>query len=87
MSYDLLNGMLQLASKNKVFPSFLLINVFKILIPELYDSKNPFVQVNIERALQDFLQLAARDSQRENVGAILGIATASMLLKQTPKAR
>jgi hypothetical protein len=53
----------------------------------LYDSKNPFVQVNIERALQDFLQLAARDSQRENVGAILGIATASMLLKQTPKAR
>ena len=60
ISFKLLQGMLQLASKNKA---------------------------NIERALQDFLQLAAQDNQRENVGAVLGMATAYMLLKQTPRAR
>jgi len=60
ISFQLLQGMLQLATKNKA---------------------------NIERALQDFLQLAAQDNQRENVGAVLGMATAYMLLKQTPRAR
>lgn len=61
LSYQLLQGMLQLATKNKA---------------------------NIERALQDFLNVAAQEQQgRENVGAILGIATAYQLLKQTPKAR
>ena len=44
-------------------------------------------QANIERALTDFLALAAQDNQRENVGAVLGLATAYMLLKQTPRAR
>jgi tetratricopeptide repeat protein 21B len=61
LSYQLLQGMLQLATKNKA---------------------------SIERALQDFLNIAAQEQQgRENVGAILGIATAYQLLKQTPKAR
>lgn len=61
ISYQLLQGMFLLASKNKT---------------------------NIERALQDFMTVAAQDVQgRENVGAILGIATAYQLLKQTPRAR
>ena len=44
-------------------------------------------KANIERALQDFMTIAAQDGQggRENVGAILGIATAYQLLKQTPR--
>ena len=44
-------------------------------------------QANIERALSEFLALAGQDNQRENVGAVLGMATAYMLLKQTPRAR
>ena len=60
MSFQLLQGMLQLATKNKA---------------------------NIERALTEFLALAGQDNQRENVGAVLGMATAYMLLKQTPRAR
>ncbi|CAB4063816.1 TTC21B [Lepeophtheirus salmonis] len=63
MSYQLLQGMLQLATKNKA---------------------------NIEKSLQDFMNIASTSSaqeNRENVGAILGMATAYQLLKQTPKAR
>ena len=45
------------------------------------------LQANIERALSEFLALAGQDNQRENVGAVLGMATAYMLLKQTPRAR
>ena len=61
VSYQLLQGMLQLATKSKA---------------------------NIERALQDFMTIAANDVQgRENVGAILGIAISYQLLKQTPRAR
>ncbi|KAG1679081.1 Tetratricopeptide repeat protein 21B [Nymphon striatum] len=42
----------------------------------------------VERALQDFMQIAADERlQRNNIGAILGIATAHMILKQIPKAR
>lgn len=62
-SYQLLQGMLLLATKNKA---------------------------NIERTLQDFMAMASQDVQgggRENVGAIMGIATAYQLLKQTPRAR
>ena len=56
VSFQLLQGQLLLATKNKA---------------------------NIERALQDFMQIAASEGQgRENVGAILGIATAYQLLKQ-----
>ena len=44
-------------------------------------------KANIERALSEFLALAGQDNQRENVGAVLGMATAYMLLKQTPRAR
>jgi hypothetical protein len=41
---------------------------------------------SIERAVNDFLSLASMEQQgRENVGAILGMATAYQLLKQTPK--
>ena len=59
MSFQLLQGMLQLATKNKG---------------------------SIERALNDFLSLASLEQQgRENVGAMLGMATAYQLLKQTPK--
>ena len=40
----------------------------------------------IERSVNDFLSLASMEQQgRENVGAILGMATAYQLLKQTPK--
>ena len=61
MSFQLLQGMLLMATKNKA---------------------------SIERALQDFLSLASMEQQgRENVGAILGMATAYQLLKQTPRAR
>ena len=45
-------------------------------------------KANVEQALQDFMQIAASEAQgRENVGAIMGIATAYQLLKQTPRAR
>ena len=43
-------------------------------------------KASIERAVNDFLSLASMEQQgRENVGAILGMATAYQLLKQTPK--
>ncbi len=64
VSYQLLQGMLQLATKNKA---------------------------NVERALQDFMTIASQEDTsgngRESVGAILGMATAHQLLKQTPRAR
>ena len=43
------------------------------------------LQANIERALTDFLALAGQDNQREVVGAVLGLATAYMLLKQVSR--
>ena len=40
------------------------------------------------KALQDFMTVASQEQQgRENVGAVLGMATAYQLLKQTPRAR
>ncbi len=59
LSFQILQGFLNLATKNKQ---------------------------NIEIALQDFMTLTAQEQQgRENVGAILGMATAYQLLKQTPR--
>ncbi|XP_072020597.1 tetratricopeptide repeat protein 21B-like isoform X2 [Amphiura filiformis] len=40
---------------------------------------------NIEKALASFMEMAT--SERENVPALLGVATAYMMLKQTPRAR
>ncbi|XP_076366451.1 LOW QUALITY PROTEIN: tetratricopeptide repeat protein 21B-like [Tachypleus tridentatus] len=40
-----------------------------------------------ELALNDFMDIAADERHRDQVGAILGMATAYMILKQTPKAR
>ncbi|XP_022660212.1 tetratricopeptide repeat protein 21B-like isoform X2 [Varroa destructor] len=40
-----------------------------------------------EMALNDFLEITSDEKYREHVGAILGIATAHMILKQVPKAR
>ncbi|KAK7872002.1 hypothetical protein R5R35_004518 [Gryllus longicercus] len=42
---------------------------------------------NVERALQDFTTLATMDTYRDHVGITLGLATAYMMLKQTPRAR
>ncbi|XP_014219398.1 tetratricopeptide repeat protein 21B-like [Copidosoma floridanum] len=42
---------------------------------------------NIERALQDCTALASQESLRDHVGPALGLATAHILLKQTPRAR
>ncbi|XP_068085087.1 tetratricopeptide repeat protein 21B-like [Anabrus simplex] len=42
---------------------------------------------NVERALQDFTTLASIEMYRDHVGVALGLATAYMLLKQTPRAR
>lgn len=42
---------------------------------------------NIERALQDCTNLASQESLRDHVGPALGLATAHILLKQTPRAR
>ncbi|XP_014471682.1 PREDICTED: tetratricopeptide repeat protein 21B-like [Dinoponera quadriceps] len=42
---------------------------------------------NIEKALQDCTALASQDALRDHVGPALGMATAHILLKQTPRAR
>ncbi|XP_058794945.1 tetratricopeptide repeat protein 21B-like [Phymastichus coffea] len=42
---------------------------------------------NIERALTDCTALASQESLRDHVGPALGLATAHILLKQTPRAR
>ncbi|KAK3857879.1 hypothetical protein Pcinc_020970 [Petrolisthes cinctipes] len=42
---------------------------------------------NAERALQEFMTIASQESYKDHVGAILGMATAYMILKQTPRAR
>lgn len=42
---------------------------------------------NIEKALQDCTALASQDTLRDHVGPALGMATAHILLKQTPRAR
>ncbi|XP_027210397.1 tetratricopeptide repeat protein 21B-like isoform X1 [Penaeus vannamei] len=44
-------------------------------------------KANAERALQDFMNIASQESYKNHVGAILGMATAYMILKQTPRAR
>ncbi|XP_071548285.1 tetratricopeptide repeat protein 21B-like [Panulirus ornatus] len=44
-------------------------------------------KANAERALQEFMNIASQDSYKDHVGAILGMATAYMILKQTPRAR
>ncbi|CAL4107788.1 unnamed protein product, partial [Meganyctiphanes norvegica] len=40
-----------------------------------------------ERALNDFMGIAAQEAYKDHVGAILGMATAYMIVKQTPRAR
>ncbi|XP_046833910.1 tetratricopeptide repeat protein 21B-like isoform X2 [Vespa crabro] len=42
---------------------------------------------NIEKALQDCTNLASQEALRDHVGPALGMATAHILLKQTPRAR
>ncbi|XP_071943351.1 tetratricopeptide repeat protein 21B-like [Antedon mediterranea] len=42
-------------------------------------------KTNIEKALSSFMEMAT--SERENIGALLGVATAYMMMKQTPRAR
>ncbi|KAF0296468.1 Tetratricopeptide repeat protein 21B [Amphibalanus amphitrite] len=42
---------------------------------------------NMERALQEFTNIASSETYKDHVGAICGMATAYMLLKQTPRAR
>ena len=37
---------------------------------------------NAEAALQEFMNIASQDSYKDHVGAILGMATAYMILKQ-----
>lgn len=39
-------------------------------------------KANAERALQDFMNIASQESYKNHVGAILGMATAYMILKQ-----
>ncbi|KAK0077320.1 hypothetical protein PV325_004087, partial [Microctonus aethiopoides] len=45
------------------------------------------LKTNIERALQDCTALASQETLRDHVGPALGLATAHILLKQTPRAR
>ncbi|XP_014668422.1 PREDICTED: tetratricopeptide repeat protein 21B-like [Priapulus caudatus] len=42
---------------------------------------------NVERALQSFMQICSAEGYRDQVGALHGMATAYMVLKQAPKAR
>ncbi|KAK7082681.1 Tetratricopeptide repeat protein 21B [Halocaridina rubra] len=44
-------------------------------------------KASAERALQEFMNIASQDSYKDHVGPILGMATAYMILKQTPRAR
>lgn len=39
-------------------------------------------KANAERALQEFMSVASQESYKDHVGAILGMATAYMILKQ-----
>ncbi|UYV83543.1 TTC21B [Cordylochernes scorpioides] len=45
------------------------------------------IKPDAEFALKEFMQILVEDKQRENLGAILGIAIAHMILKQSPRAR
>ncbi|XP_063986982.1 tetratricopeptide repeat protein 21B-like [Diachasmimorpha longicaudata] len=45
------------------------------------------IKTNIEKALQDCTALASQETLRDHVGPALGLATAHILLKQTPRAR
>uniref|UniRef100_A0A336M386 CSON011277 protein n=1 Tax=Culicoides sonorensis TaxID=179676 RepID=A0A336M386_CULSO len=42
---------------------------------------------NVEKALNDFTQIASQDEYKENVGAIYGIATSNIVLKQQQRAK
>ncbi|XP_075548739.1 tetratricopeptide repeat protein 21B-like isoform X1 [Dermacentor variabilis] len=44
-------------------------------------------KADAEIALNEFLQFSSEERNRDHVGAILGIATAQMILKQVPRAR
>lgn len=50
----------------------------------LLGSKEKF---NIERALEDFISLASQEEYKDQIGPILGIATAYTLLKQSQRAK
>eukprot|EP00057_Strongylocentrotus_purpuratus_P033961 XP_793431.3 PREDICTED: tetratricopeptide repeat protein 21B [Strongylocentrotus purpuratus] len=56
------------------------------LIQEIYVLMATKSKANIEKALSAFMELVS-NSERENVPALLGVATAYMMLKQTPRAR
>ncbi|XP_072174244.1 tetratricopeptide repeat protein 21B-like [Diadema setosum] len=56
------------------------------LILEIYTLMANKTKANIEKALSAFMELVS-SSERENVPALLGVATAYMMLKQTPRAR
>ncbi|KAH0560588.1 tetratricopeptide repeat protein 21B-like [Cotesia glomerata] len=45
------------------------------------------IKTKIEQALQDCTALASQETLRDHVGPALGLATAHILLKQTPRAR
>lgn len=82
VSYQLLEGMLQVIDLYLPLP----LSRFEFTTSCLQlATKN---KAGIEKALQDFMTIAAQEGQgRENVGAILGIAVSYQLLKQTPRAR
>ncbi|XP_071507875.1 tetratricopeptide repeat protein 21B-like [Diadema antillarum] len=56
------------------------------LMLEIYTLMANKTKANIEKALSAFMELVS-SSERENVPALLGVATAYMMLKQTPRAR
>ncbi|XP_028966731.1 tetratricopeptide repeat protein 21B-like [Galendromus occidentalis] len=68
--------------RTKVPPSDLDLQIMSNFV--LLAKKN---KQDAEIALNDFLQISSDEKYREHVGAILGISTAHMILKQVPKAR
>lgn len=42
---------------------------------------------NVERALEEFINLASQDQYKDSVGPLLGIATAHTMLKQSQRAK
>ncbi|EFN89496.1 tetratricopeptide repeat protein 21B isoform X3 [Harpegnathos saltator] len=77
-AYRLLQELNPKGSPHEVLTHKLLSNFFLLATKQ---------KSNIEKALQDCTALASQDALRDHVGPALGMATAHILLKQTPRAR
>lgn len=84
---DYREGAIQTAERllNELRPKMANDSDFRLMSNFVHLAKK--TKVDAEIALNEFLQFSSEERNREHVGAILGIATAQMILKQVPRAR